>query len=134
MAARTGGGDGTLKSLRLSLLLVAVLANTAWAQGSTRFDGQYVGELRLTKTVSGDCTQPPPGAVFPMTVAGGQVQFKYDPRFDTVLRGRVGEDGSFHASQRLPKGRISMTGHIQGNIVTARLKSPSCRYTFRTSN
>lgn len=123
-----------LKSHGLGLLLAAAVANGAWAQGAARFDGQYVGELRLVKTVSGDCTQPPPGAVFPMTISGGQVEFKYDPRFDTVLRGRVADNGSFHASQRLTKGRISMTGQIEGKIVTARLKSPSCRYTFRTSN
>jgi hypothetical protein len=118
----------------LGLLLAAAFANVAWAQGSTRFDGQYVGELKLIKTVSGDCTEPPPGALYPMTISGGLVEFKYDPRFDTVLRGRIAENGSFHASQRLQKGRISMTGHIEGNIVAARLKSPSCRYTFRTNN
>ncbi len=118
----------------LGFLLLAGLASSAWAQGSTRYDGQYVGELKLVRTVRGDCTEPPPGAVYPMTISGGQVQFRYDPRFDTVLRGRVAEDGSFRASQASPKGRISMTGHIHGNTVTARLKSPSCRYTFRTGN
>jgi len=55
-----------LKWLGLDLLLAAALANAAWAQGSTRFDGQYVGELTLTKVVSGDCAQPPPGAVYPL--------------------------------------------------------------------
>ena len=126
-----------LKWQGLGLLLAvafASAANVAWAQGATRLTGQYVGELKLLKTVRGDCTEPPPGAVYPMTISGGQVQFKYDPRFDTVLRGQIAENGSFHASQRLPKGRISMSGYIQGNTVTARLKSPSCRYTFRTSN
>jgi hypothetical protein len=116
----------------LSLLLGATLANVAWAQGSTRFDGQYVGELTLTKIISGDCTQPPPGALYPMMISGGQVQFKYDPRFDTTLRGQIGENGTFKAFQRLPKGRVIMTGRVQADNVTARIHSPSCRYSFRT--
>jgi len=123
-----------LKWLGLDLLLAAALANAAWAQGSTRFDGQYVGELTLTKVVSGDCAQPPPGAVYPLTISGGQVKFKYDPRFDTILRGTVGENGDFNASRLLRTGRVRMTGHIQENNVTAYIRSPSCRYTFRTGN
>jgi hypothetical protein len=121
-----------LRRQGLGLLLGAVVATTAWAQGSTRFDGQYVGELRLTKIISGDCTQSPPGAIYPMTISGGQVQFKYDPRFDTTLRGSIDQYGRFAASQRVQKGWVSMTGHVQGNRVTARIKSPSCTYTFRT--
>jgi hypothetical protein len=123
-----------LKWLGLGLLLSAALGNVAWAQGSTRFDGQYVGELTLTKIVSGDCTRSPPGALYPMTIAGGQVQFKYDPRFDTILRGTVDENGTFKASRLLRKGLVSMTGRIEDNNVIAHIKSPSCNYTFRTSN
>jgi hypothetical protein len=123
-----------LKWLGLSLLLGAALGKVAWAQGSTKFDGQYVGELTLTKTISGDCTQPPPGALYPMTISGGHVQFKYHPRFDTILRGNINENGIFNASHLLRKGRVSMTGRIQENNVTARIKSPSCNYTFRTKN
>jgi hypothetical protein len=121
-----------LKRPGLGLLLAAALANVAWAQSSTKFDGQYVGELTLTKVTSGDCTPPPLGAIYPLTISGGQVQFKYDPRFDTILRGKVDENGTFKASRLLRRGRITMTGHIQGNNVSANIKSPSCRYTFQT--
>ena len=116
------------------LLLGAVLANLAWAQGSTKFDGQYVGELTLTKVIKGDCTQPPLGSLYPLTISGGRVQFNYDPRFDTILRGRVNEDGAFEATRLLRRGRVRMTGHIQGNNVTAHIKSPSCEYTFQTKD
>jgi hypothetical protein len=120
------------KSPGLGLLLVAAFANVAWAQGSTRFDGQYVGKLTLLKVISGDCTKSPLGALYPMTISGGQVQFKYDPRFDTVLRGTIAEDGTFRASRPLRNGQIVMTGHIRGNNVTAHITSPSCRYSFHT--
>ena len=121
-----------LKSPALGLFLGAALATAAWAQGTTNFDGQYIGELRLTKVISGDCTPSPPGALYPLTISGGQVQFKYDPRFDTVLRGRVNENGTFTATHLLQRGRIRMTGQIRGNNITAYIKSPSCRYTYQT--
>ncbi len=123
-----------LKWLAWGLLLAVALGNFAWAQGSTKFDGQYVGELTLGKVISGDCTEPPPGALFPLTISGGQVQFKYIPRFDTILRGKVDENGTFKASRRLRNGSISMTGRIQENNVIAQIKSPSCNYTFHTRN
>ena len=44
-----------LKCLGLGLLLGAGLGSVAWAQGSTKFDGQYMGELTLTKEITGDC-------------------------------------------------------------------------------
>jgi hypothetical protein len=122
-----------LKWLGLWLLLAA-LGNVAWAQGSTEFDGQYMGELRLTKVINGDCTQPPPGALYPLTISRGQVQFKYLPRFDTILRGKVDENGNFKASRLLRRGLVSMTGRIQENNVTAFIASPSCNYTFKTRN
>jgi hypothetical protein len=121
-----------LKWQGLGLLLAAVLADVARAQGPTQFDGQYVGELTLTKVINGDCAQPPWGALYPLTISGGRVQFKYDPRFDTVLRGKVNEDGAFKATRLLRRGRVRMTGHIQGNQIIARIKSPSCEYTFQT--
>jgi hypothetical protein len=114
--------------------LALLFGAAAWAQGSTEFDGQYVGQLTLTKTISGDCTRPPPGSMFPLTVSGGQVQFKYVPRFDTILTGTVAANGSFVASRLLRSGRVSMTGRIRDNNVTAHIRSPSCRYTFRTGN
>ena len=123
-----------LKWLGLGLVLGAALGNVAWAQGSTKFDGQYVGELKLTKTLSGDCTQPPSGALFPLTISQGQVQFKYVPRFDTILRGKVDQNGSFQAARRLKIGLVSMTGRIQQNGVTASITSPSCNYSFQTKN
>ena len=123
-----------LRWLGLGLLLGAALGNLAWAQGSARFDGQYTGELTLTRTLKGDCTQPPPGALYPLTISGGNVRFAYVPRFATTLSGKVGDTGNFTASARLRKGWAQMTGHIQGNNVTASIVSPSCNYTFQTKN
>jgi hypothetical protein len=125
-------GNAMMKWLVLSLLCGAALANGARAQGSTAFDGQYMGQLKLTKVISGNCTEPPPGALFPLVVSGGQVQFKYVPRFDTILSGRIDENGNFSASRRVPKGRVSMAGHIEDTDVTAYITSPSCKYTFRS--
>jgi hypothetical protein len=124
--------SGMLKRPALGMLLGAGLVQLAWAQGSPRFDGQYVGELTLRKIVSGDCTRPPLGARYPLTISGNEVEFRYVPRFDTTLRGQVDESGTFTASRVLRAGAISMTGHIHGNKVIARIVSPSCIYTFRT--
>jgi hypothetical protein len=120
-----------LKRLGLGLLLGGALA-TALAQGSTEFDGQYLGKLTLTKVVSGDCTEPPLGALYPLKISGGQVEFKYVPRFDTILRGKIDKNGDFTASRRLRTGAVGMTGRVRGNNVTAYIKSPSCNYTFQT--
>ena len=120
------------RALGLGLLLAAALAGGARAQGSTLFDGQYMGQLTLTKIISGDCTRPPPGALFPLRISNGQVQFKYTPRFDTMLQGTIDGNGIFKASQRLPRGSVIMTGRIRGNNVTAYIISPSCKYTFST--
>jgi hypothetical protein len=122
------------RRLGLGLLLGAGLGSAAWAQGSAGFDGQYVGELTLTKVISGDCTTPPLGALYPLTISGGQVRFKYVPRFDTTLIGTVDGKGNFKASRRLKRGLISMTGHISGNNLSAEIVSPSCRYSFQTKN
>jgi hypothetical protein len=121
-----------LRALGLGLLLVAALGDGTRAQGSNTFDGQYMGQLTLTKIISGDCTRPPPGALFPLRIANGQVQFKYTPRFDTMLQGTIDGNGIFKASQRLPRGSVIMTGRIRGNNVTAYIISPSCKYTFST--
>ena len=118
--------------LALSLLLGMGLLSAAWAQGAGRFDGQYVGELSLTATISGDCTQPPFGALYPLTIYGGRVEFKYVPRFNTTLVGAVDQNGRFKAARRLRRGWIRMTGHIQGGSLTASIESPSCNYSFRT--
>jgi hypothetical protein len=123
-----------LRCLGLSLLLGTGLGSTAWAQGSAKFDGQYMGELTLTKVINGDCTQPPLGALYPLTISKGEVRFAYLPRFGTTLSGRVGENGYFKASARLRRGFAQMTGHIQGNDLTASVLSPSCSYTFQTKN
>ena len=121
-----------LRSLGLGLLLGTGLGSVAWAQGSAKFDGQYMGELTLTKEMSGDCTAPPLGALYPLTVSRGEVRFKYVPRFNTSLDGKVDQNGMFKASARLRSGVVQMTGHIQGNSLTAEIVSPSCRYTFKT--
>jgi hypothetical protein len=124
--------NGMRSWLGLGLLLGSGLGSTAWAGGVADFDGQYVGELTLTKVINGDCTKPPLGAVYPLTVSKGEVRFDYRPRFDTTLNGRVDENGYFRASARLRKGFVQMTGRIHGNHVTASIVSPSCNYTFRT--
>jgi hypothetical protein len=120
------------KHLAPALLLFAALAGAAEAQGPNRFDGQYVGKLTLEKVLSGDCTRPPLGALYPLTITGGRVEFKYLPRFDTILRGAVAADGTFEAQQRLRNGTVRMTGHIAANRVDATIRSPSCIYRFAT--
>jgi hypothetical protein len=126
--------NGMRKCLGLGLLLGAGLASVAWAQGSARFDGQYVGELTLTGIINGDCTTPPVGALYPLTISRGQVRFKYVPRFDTTLVGAVDAKGNLKATRQLPKGVVSMTGHVDGNNLTASIVSPSCKYSFQTKN
>ena len=134
MPAPRNGKHGMLRWLGLGLLLGSGLASVAWAQGSARFDGQYTGELTLTQVIDGDCTQPPLGSLYPLTISGGEVRFVYLPRFNTTLRGKVSDNGSFKASARLRRGLIQMTGRIQGNNLTADIASPSCNYTFQTKN
>jgi hypothetical protein len=126
--------NGMRKCLGLGLLLGVGLASAAWAQGAARFDGQYVGELTLTGIINGDCTTPPVGALYPLTISKGQVRFKYVPRFDTTLVGAVDAKGNLKASRQLTKGVVSMTGHIDGNNLTASIVSPSCKYSFQTKN
>src|SRR5712691_6462167 len=123
-----------LRCLGLGLLLGTGLGSVAWAQGSAKFDSQYMGELTLTKEISGDCTRPPLGALYPLTISRGEVRFVYLPRFGTTLSGEVGENGVFEASARLRRGFVHMTGRIQGNRLNAYIVSPSCNYTFQTKN
>jgi hypothetical protein len=123
--------------LRLSgsgLLLAAGFTCVAWAQGTSRFDGQYRGELTLTKEIQGNCTQPPLGALYPLRISGGRVLFAYVPRFDTTLSGTIDNNGMFKASARIRKGFVQMTGRVQGNNITAYIVSPSCNYTFQTND
>ena len=103
----------------------------AWAQGAASFDGRYVGELTLTRVITGDCTPPPLGSQYPLTIAAGQVRFAYVPRFDTTLSGRVAANGSFKATARVKRGVIQMTGRTDGNYLTAAIVSPSCYYNFQ---
>jgi hypothetical protein len=123
-----------LRLLALWLLLGTELGSAAWAQGSAKFDGQYRGELTLTKEIKENCTQPPLGALYPLRISRGQVQFVYVPRFDTTLRGTIDENGIFKASARLKHGSVQMTGHIKGNNITASIVSPSCHYTYQTKD
>jgi hypothetical protein len=123
-----------LRRLGLTFLLGTGVGSIAWAQSSVNFDGQYMGELTLTKVINGDCTQPPLGALYPLTISRGAVRFVYRPRFGTTLSGRVDENGIFKASARLRTGFVNMTGRIQGNSVSAVIVSPSCNYTFQTKN
>ena len=129
----TGGRSLEAALTRLGLGLLGLgLANIGWAQGSAKFDGQYMGELRLTKEIRGDCAQPPVGALYPLEISRGQVRFVYRPRFGTTLVGKVDENGIFKASARLRKGFAHMAGQVDGNNVSAEIESPSCHYTFRT--
>ena len=45
------------RRLGAGFLLASALGATAWAQGASPFDGQYVGQLTLMDVVSGDCTR-----------------------------------------------------------------------------
>src|SRR5260370_232472 len=105
----------------------------ARVQGLANVGGQGMGELTLTKVIK-DCIRAPLGGVYPLTISGGEVRFVYVPRFDTTLRGKVGENGIFKASARLRRGFVQMTGHIRGNNRTSYIVSPSCNYTFQTRN
>lgn len=113
-------------------VLALGLARPALAQGAAGFDGQYMGELALTAVINGDCTPPPLGAAYPLTVAGGVVRFVYAPRFATTLVGKVDARGNFIAAAHTRSGTVRMTGHLAGNTVTASIASPSCTYTYRT--
>jgi len=128
------GKNGMLRWLGLGLVLGTGLGSIAWAQGSAQFDGQYAGELVLTKEKKGDCTRPALGALYPLTISRGEVRFSYVPRFATTLTGKIGENGIFRASARARKGSVQMTGRVLGNNVTADIVSPSCDYTFQTKN
>jgi hypothetical protein len=121
------------RRLGLGAVLAVGLVAAALAQGSTRYDGQYLGTLVLTKAIgSGDCTEPPPGAQYPLTVSGGTVRFTYAPRFGTTLIGTVDPTGSFTAMAQLKTGVLQMTGRIQHEDVRAAITSPSCNYSFQT--
>jgi hypothetical protein len=124
-------GPGLLLAMALESVAFAQVAS---AQGTSGFDGQYAGELTLTAMREGDCTEPPRGALYPLTVAGGQVRFAYLPRFATTLTGSVAENGSFRASAPTRHGVVEMTGQIRGSAVRAQIVSPSCRYNFETKN
>lgn len=121
-----------LLAIAFVLLLGAGFARIALAQGSDAFDGQYIGELTLMSVVKGDCTKPPLGSVYPLTISRGQVKFQYTPRFSTILIGTVDKNGVFKASTRAHKGIVRMTGRIRGDNVTATVVSPSCNYNFQT--
>ena len=118
----------------LALLLAAGSGSAAWAQGPSKFDGEYAGTLTLDGVTSGDCTQPPLGARYPLSISGGEVHCAYVPRFDTDLTGRVDASGRFTAAARVKSGVIRMTGQVAGSAVTALIVSPSCRYSFHTTN
>jgi hypothetical protein len=120
--------------LGLGALVLVGLSSFAWSQVSSRFDGEYRGELTLTKEIQGNCTEPPLGALYPFRISRGEVRFVYVPRFDTILSGRIGDNGLFKASARIRKGFVRMTGRIQGNNITAYIVSPSCNYTFQTKD
>ena len=129
---RRGSGWAAALRLGLTLLLGAATAGLASAQSSGAFDGQYVGELTLLSVITGDCTRPPLGSAYPLTVSRGQVRFQYTPRFSTTLIGTIDKRGVFQASARARKGVVRMTGRIRGDNVTATIVSPSCNYSFQT--
>ena len=130
MPRRSGPGLLVAATLGVSMLGSIAGARSAAAQGASGFDGEYTGTLTLVEVISGNCTPAPSGAVYPLSVSGGQVSFAYDPRFDTVLTGSVAPDGTFQASAPTSLGPIKMTGQIKGNQVTAQIVSPSCLYNF----
>ena len=118
-----------LKYAGLALLFITTIG-VALAQVSIKFDGQYVGDLTLTKEISGDCTRPPVGAVYPLIISGGKIRFVYRPRFGTTLTGSIDDNGNFTAFTRVSKGIVHMSGKVQGNTLSASITSPSCNYSF----
>lgn len=116
----------------LLLLLGIALAAPAGASGRGAFDGQYVGELTLIAVIQGDCSTPPLGSLYPLTVADGRVRFLYTPRFSTTLLGTIDRNGVFKAAARTKGGAVQMNGRIQGGKVAATIASPSCNYKFAT--
>ena len=132
---RSGKWENRMAGMLASGLVFGIGFNsTAWAQSSTRFDGQYRGELTLTKVIKENCTEPPLGALYPLNISKGEVRFVYVPRFDTTLRGRVDDNGVLTASARLKHGSARMTGRVQGNRITASIVTPSCHYTYQTKD
>jgi hypothetical protein len=121
-----------IRSLGLGLVLAAAAASLATAQGTSRYDGQYVGGLTLNKTIRGDCEPPPPGAQYPLKISAGTVTFDYLPHFSTTLIGTIDAAGNFLATTKIKHGAVQMKGRVIGEKVTAELMSPSCSYTFRT--
>jgi hypothetical protein len=128
------GKNRVLRLLGPGLLLATGIGSVAWAQRSAKFDGEYRGELTLTREIKENCTQPPLGALYPLRIFRGEVRFVYVPRFDTTLRGKVDKNGIFKASARLRHGSVQMNGRVQGNNITAYIVSPSCNYTFQTKD
>jgi hypothetical protein len=126
-------GLGLVFAFVFAALFATALAAAAWAQSPSRFDGDYVGQLALRGIINGDCTKPPLGAAYPLNIAGGVVRFKYLPRFDTTLVGRIDPSGSFKATARVKSGVITMTGRVQAGNVTASIQSPSCLYSFEAT-
>ena len=128
-------GPGLLLAMALGSAAPAQVASpVASPPAPSPFDGRYAGELTLTQVIDGDCTEPPAGALYPLTVSGGQVRFAYLPRFATILTGSVAPNGSFTASAPTKRGVVRMTGQIRGNAMRAQIVSPSCRYDFATKN
>ncbi len=125
-------GPGLLLGAMLGSVALAQLAPLAFAQVATGFDGHYVGKLTLVEVIAGDCTTPPLGALYPLDVSGGRVNFAYVPRFATTLTGTVAATGNFKASARTKHGRVEMTGELRGGKVNAQIVSPSCLYNFAT--
>jgi hypothetical protein len=115
------------RGVGVGLVLAVSAAGVAWAQGASGFDGQYVGALTLSGIIAGDCTTPPVGSAYPLSISGGVVTFKFVPRLDTMLVGRIDAKGNFKAMATLHHGVATMIGHIDANHnLTASIRSPSC--------
>ena len=66
-------GAGLLFAMALGTAAPTVApAQIASPQAPSPFDGQYTGELTLVQIIDGDCTPPPFGALYPLTVSGGR--------------------------------------------------------------
>ena len=112
-----------------AIFIAACLSGTSQAQ--TAFDGQYWGEMALTRILGGACDQPQPGRVRLLTISNGQVQFVYNRRFNIVLTGRVDNTGSFNLSGYLPTGPVQMVGRVTGGDIGATAQSPDCWYAYQ---
>lgn len=127
LGAMHRGGEG----MRLAISVIAlVLGMTGTSYAASPFDGEYLGEFTLTKIIT-QCDRPTPGFMRLLTIINGEVKIIYNPRFGTMLNGKIDGAGVFLATGNLPSGFVQMSGRVTGADLAANVETPNCRYTFQ---